>query len=150
MINSNASKIKTYVGTDGKIHFVDWTGADSVIPFNVSSSLVIPFFCPYVFSSHLYIDTINFTQLNIEKARSKSSSATTSIEIYGTNDITIIQTTANSETSNTGLVALKKQTFTSPSTLNNISVGISQYKYIKISVIGHQQSSVILENIVFS
>ena len=32
--NSNMKKIKTYVGTDGKLHFVDATGADSVLPFN--------------------------------------------------------------------------------------------------------------------
>ena len=34
MINSNGSNIKTYVGSDGKIHFKDWTGADTVLNFN--------------------------------------------------------------------------------------------------------------------
>ena len=33
-INSNMSLIKTYVGTDGKLHSVDATGADSVLPFS--------------------------------------------------------------------------------------------------------------------
>lgn len=28
------SGIKTYVGSDGKLHFVDASGADSVLPFN--------------------------------------------------------------------------------------------------------------------
>lgn len=32
--NTNISKIKTYVGSDGKLHFVDSAGADSVLPFN--------------------------------------------------------------------------------------------------------------------
>ena len=36
MINSNASKIKTYVGSDGKLHFVDSAGADSVLNFSAS------------------------------------------------------------------------------------------------------------------
>ena len=35
--NNNMKKIKTYVGTDGKIHFVDSTGADSVLPFSKSN-----------------------------------------------------------------------------------------------------------------
>lgn len=33
-LNSNMSLIKTYVGTDGKLHSVDATGADSVLPFS--------------------------------------------------------------------------------------------------------------------
>ena len=33
-INSNMSLIKTYVGTDGKLHSVDATGADSVLNFS--------------------------------------------------------------------------------------------------------------------
>ena len=32
-INSNISGIRTYVGTDGKIHFVDGAGADTWSPF---------------------------------------------------------------------------------------------------------------------
>ena len=36
----DTSKIKTYVGEDGKIHFVDRTGADSVLPFNKGGSTV--------------------------------------------------------------------------------------------------------------
>ena len=31
--NTNISKIKTYVGSDGKLHFVDSEGADTIIPF---------------------------------------------------------------------------------------------------------------------
>ena len=34
MLNSNASKIKTYVGTDGKIHFVNSAGADTALNFS--------------------------------------------------------------------------------------------------------------------
>ena len=34
MLNSNGSKIKTYVGDDGAIHFTDWTGADTVLNFS--------------------------------------------------------------------------------------------------------------------
>ena len=34
MINSNGANVKTYVGSDGKIHFTDWTGADSVLNFS--------------------------------------------------------------------------------------------------------------------
>ena len=38
MINSNASKIKTYVGTDGKLHFVDSAGADTALNFSKGGS----------------------------------------------------------------------------------------------------------------
>lgn len=38
--NTNMKKIKTYVGSDGKIHFVDSTGADSVLPFKSAPTLV--------------------------------------------------------------------------------------------------------------
>lgn len=37
--NTKISKIKTYVGSDGKLHFVDSAGADSVLPFK-SNNLV--------------------------------------------------------------------------------------------------------------
>ena len=43
MLNSNGSNVKTYVGTDGKIHFVDWTGADTALNFSSGiSSVIIP------------------------------------------------------------------------------------------------------------
>ena len=37
----DTSKIKTYIGDDGNIHFVDRTGADTVLPFNNSSNSLI-------------------------------------------------------------------------------------------------------------
>lgn len=33
-INNNLAKVKTYVGTDGKLHSVDGTGADTVLNFS--------------------------------------------------------------------------------------------------------------------
>lgn len=33
-VTQSLTQIKTYVGKDGKLHFVDSTGADTVIPFN--------------------------------------------------------------------------------------------------------------------
>lgn len=33
-VNQSLTNINTYVGKDGKLHFVDSTGADTVIPFN--------------------------------------------------------------------------------------------------------------------
>lgn len=35
-VNSNLVKVRTYVGSDGKLHFVDASGADSVLPFSNS------------------------------------------------------------------------------------------------------------------
>ena len=34
MLNSNLSKVKTYVGNDGKIHFVNSAGADTALNFS--------------------------------------------------------------------------------------------------------------------
>lgn len=33
-INQSLTNVRTYVGEDEKLHFVDSTGADTVIPFN--------------------------------------------------------------------------------------------------------------------
>ncbi len=33
-LNNSLAKVKTYVGEDGKLHFVDSEGADSVLPFS--------------------------------------------------------------------------------------------------------------------
>lgn len=44
-LNSNLGNIRTYVGEDGKLHFTDSTGADSVLPFNsylISEFKIIP------------------------------------------------------------------------------------------------------------
>lgn len=35
-LNSSLGQVKTYVGSDGKLHFVDASGADSVLPFSSS------------------------------------------------------------------------------------------------------------------
>lgn len=35
-INGDLSKVKVYVGSDGKLHFTDRTGADTVLPFSRS------------------------------------------------------------------------------------------------------------------
>ena len=42
MINSNVSKVKTYVGTDGKLHFVNSVGADTALNFRSIESVQIP------------------------------------------------------------------------------------------------------------
>lgn len=33
-LNSSLSKVKTYVGEDGKLHFIDSAGADTALPFS--------------------------------------------------------------------------------------------------------------------
>ena len=33
-LNNSLDKVKTYVGSDGKLHFVDASGADTALPFN--------------------------------------------------------------------------------------------------------------------
>ena len=33
-LSDNLTKVKTYVGSDGKLHFVDASGADTVLPFS--------------------------------------------------------------------------------------------------------------------
>ena len=37
-INSDLAKVKVYVGSDGKLHFVNSGGADSVLPFSRTAS----------------------------------------------------------------------------------------------------------------
>lgn len=39
-LNSSLTKVKTYVGSDGKLHFVDAKGADSVLPFSGSNKYI--------------------------------------------------------------------------------------------------------------
>ena len=39
MINSNAAKIKTYVGSDGKLHFIDSAGADTALNFSSGETI---------------------------------------------------------------------------------------------------------------
>ena len=51
MINSNAAKIKTYVGSDGKLHFVDSAGADTAL--NFSSNNILDF------SNYGYVKTLS-------------------------------------------------------------------------------------------
>lgn len=38
--NTNLAKVKTYVGTDGKLHFINSAGADTVLPFNRGATVV--------------------------------------------------------------------------------------------------------------
>ena len=41
IFTDDCTKIKTYVGDDGKLHFVDRTGADSVLPFSSGGGLTL-------------------------------------------------------------------------------------------------------------
>lgn len=45
--SQSLTQIKTYVGEDGKLHFVDSTGADTVIPFNSGYKEVAIVFADY-------------------------------------------------------------------------------------------------------
>ena len=61
MINSNASKIKTYVGSDGKIHFVDSVGADTALNFSSKASCTLTLSITsssyaHVGDNHIYAD----------------------------------------------------------------------------------------------
>ena len=38
MLNSKVSKVKTYVGSDGKLHFVNSAGADTALNFSSKAS----------------------------------------------------------------------------------------------------------------
>ena len=46
-LNQSLTQIKTYVGKDGNLHFVDSTGADTVIPFNSGYKEVAIAFADY-------------------------------------------------------------------------------------------------------
>lgn len=37
-LNNSLTKVKTYVGDDGKLHFIDSAGADSVLPFSTTGN----------------------------------------------------------------------------------------------------------------
>ena len=39
-LNNSLGKVRTYVGSDGKLHFVDASGADTVLPFKRSLNVV--------------------------------------------------------------------------------------------------------------
>lgn len=43
-LNSNLTNVNIYVGDDGKLHFVDSEGADSVLPFSNKSDLSAEYF----------------------------------------------------------------------------------------------------------
>lgn len=50
-LNSKGENINVYVGDDGKIHFTDWAGADSVLPFSGGKANLISEDHDYKFSS---------------------------------------------------------------------------------------------------
>lgn len=42
-LNNNLSKVRIYVGSDGKLHFVNSAGADTVLPFSSGEMIHIPY-----------------------------------------------------------------------------------------------------------
>ena len=63
-LNDDTSKIKTYVGTDGLLHFVDKAGADTVLNFNKGTELKLKqIYCGNVLNggtvSYKFIETWN-------------------------------------------------------------------------------------------
>ena len=66
MLNSNGTNVKTYVGTDGKIHFIDWTGADTVLNFSKGGT--------YTWSLYLESNGVIKYTLKIGGKTAKSSS----------------------------------------------------------------------------
>lgn len=68
VLNDKISKINTYVGDDGKLHFVNGEGADTVLPFSENN---VEFFFPTdtsIFNSDVYInDTVTIPASSYQK-----------------------------------------------------------------------------------
>lgn len=89
--NDDTSKIKTYVGDDGLIHFTNSAGADSVLPFNSGvSKISISYLSAYNYNGtnestaegRLYLTDLDpFTSLYI----GSTSAAFNNLFIYGYN-----------------------------------------------------------------
>lgn len=94
-LNDDTSKIKTYVGEDGQIHFTDVTGADSVLPFSKNNGVESINISSYNITSSNILHS-NGTQLssassfvlsNIERKYSKLYIEKTTSSASGTNNI---------------------------------------------------------------
>ena len=86
-LNSNLGKVSVYVGDDGKLHFVDATGADSVIPFSSGVE-----FCWGVYGLSDHMNLKNTGSVTFEVLKYTASGK---INIYGTDDPTNITHTSN-------------------------------------------------------
>ena len=74
ILNDSLGQVKTYVGSDGKLHFVDASGADTVLPF--SNEFVVKRFSLHSAShqadgtteeSYLQIENKNWTHLTFDR-----------------------------------------------------------------------------------
>lgn len=135
-VDSSLNKVKTYVGSDGKLHFVDAKGADTVIPF--SNSVKIPTFYNYYDDSastercHIEIDTNNFTSLSIGSL-SGGMSDCRMFGIYGFNG------------SNYTRLAYTSSDFSAAKKYD-----ISSYSKIKLQLDNYYKGTIAVKNIVFS
>ena len=80
MINSKVSTVKTYVGTDGKIHFVDSAGADTALNFSKGGK----------YSWYLYLESNGVIKYTLKiGGKTVASSAVGSSEpgYYGGHDL---------------------------------------------------------------
>ena len=67
MLNSNVTNVKTYVGTDGKLHFVNSAGADTALNFSSNKPMTIGIFTQAgnKTSSGFYVPIDGYTKLTI-------------------------------------------------------------------------------------
>lgn len=125
-LNTNMNKVKTYVGSDGKLHFVDASGADTVL--NFSGGITIPRLMLQINGqfTEVQFDTKKSTKLSIGNVITTNSSTASSglsgFDAYstktleGTNDLSGTWTTLHTLKNGEGV-----------SNLN-----ISQYNYIRL------------------
>lgn len=130
--------LKFQFATDGEGNYGYLGADDSFIPFKKSATLVIPYIKSNLYSSLTYVDAEEFTQLNIERVTLSGSGYRWAI--HGTNDESMIGDDYGK---------LPKLAGTS-SSATNISVDISEYRYILILMGATQSSTGRMYNIVFT
>lgn len=132
-LNESLGQVRIYVGEDGKLHFVDASGADSVLPFNNSEPIVIDELYHHLYSGHCYISVTNKTTLTVSSITFDTNS-NASWNIKGRKTGTSTYTVLSSNSGNS----------------SNIKVNIAGYDKIQFNFGASVERYVTMKNIVIS
>lgn len=129
LLNDSLGQVRTYVGSDGKLHFVDASGADSVLPFNKSTGIYIPQMIFTLYGGQTYIKIDDRKTLTIGEISLSTNKA--SCTVYGIDYTDTVETVLYS----TGY------------SVSNITIDVTNYKTIRFHGGASEVTQLVINNV---
>lgn len=141
-LNTNVNKVKIYVGSDGKLHFTNASGADTALNFSSGAKFSYTDLYTTANTKRLCVDTRKFSTLKLKLAGSKLNGKDSSynFKIFSSSEFYDgINSVSNITQIYSGTNSGKQTTFT------DYTYNIKNYDYIVFSIDTNVYINIVIE-----